>query len=107
MTKHLKYILLLLLIWPADCFSRDIFQQSIPQNIPQNTPQNTPKDSLLREIVAGYGQARVLVPFSGREEIQYYSRNMSVSSVKGRRMEIVISPLPWNGSFHRKPLMKF
>lgn len=85
MTKHLKYILLLLLIWPADCFSRDIFQQNIPQN--------TPQDSLLREIVAGYGQARVLVPFSGREEIQYYSRNMSVSSVKGRRMEIVISPL--------------
>ncbi|NLA48380.1 MAG: hypothetical protein GX876_02825, partial [Bacteroidales bacterium] len=83
MAKHLKYTLFLFLslflflIRPADCFCRDI----------------SPKDSLLREIVAGHGQARVTVPFSGKTEIQYFSRNVSVSSVKDEKMEIVISPL--------------
>jgi hypothetical protein len=83
MAKHLKYTLFLFLplflflICPADCFSRDI----------------SPKDSLLREIVSVHGQARVTVPFSGKTDIQYFSRNVSVSSVKDKKMEIVISPL--------------
>ncbi|NLN30417.1 MAG: T9SS type A sorting domain-containing protein [Bacteroidales bacterium] len=77
MAKYLKYTLLLFLICSADCFSRDI----------------SPKDSLLSEIVARYGQARVTVPFRDKKELQYFLRNVSVSSVKDKKMEMVISPL--------------
>ena len=50
-------------------------------------------DIRLREKVSVYGQARIKVPFTTTRQLEYLSRNLSVSAVRGKDIEIVISPL--------------
>jgi hypothetical protein len=55
--------------------------------------QETARDILLRDEVKKYGQARVEIPFPGATALNSLSQSVSVSAVKGRSVEIVISPL--------------
>lgn len=54
--------------------------------------QNTFDNNHLRELVARQGQARVIIPMQNTKTIEELSRNLSISSVKGETIEIVISP---------------
>ncbi len=77
MAYRLKYILFLLLFYSINLNSR-----FLPGN-----------DLILREQVSVYGQARIRVPLKGSRQLEYLSRNLSVSAVKRKDIEIVISPL--------------
>jgi len=77
MADRLKYILLLLLFYSLNCNSQVL----------------SGNDVLLRERVSGSGQARVRVPFTGTRQLEYLLHNLSVSSVRGKDIEIVVSPL--------------
>jgi hypothetical protein len=76
MTKHVIFILLLFQLIVADSFS-----------------QNPADDYLLRETIHRYGQARVLIPNTGRRLINDISDKVSISSVRGKFIELVITPL--------------
>ncbi|MFO7573774.1 MAG: M14 family zinc carboxypeptidase [Bacteroidales bacterium] len=69
-------ILLLLFILPSEIISQD----------------NSNNDKL-REAVRESGQAEVTVPYTGRNEVNYLSRKLSVYSVRDRLVYISISPL--------------
>ncbi len=55
--------------------------------------QETKNDSLLREEIITFGQARVKTTFSGKATIEDLSKNVSVSTVSDNHAEIVLSPL--------------
>ena len=76
MTKRVIIILFLLKFLVANCFS-----------------QNPGNDDLLRETIRRYGQARVSIPFPGVRVISALSDKVSISSVRGKTVEIVVSPL--------------
>ncbi|HPF04069.1 MAG TPA: M14 family zinc carboxypeptidase, partial [Bacteroidales bacterium] len=50
-------------------------------------------DDHLRNLVKKYGQATIKVPYPGYEELRKISSRLSVSSVRGKDIEIVLSPL--------------
>lgn len=55
--------------------------------------QDRPQDLLLREIISRYGQAEVEITSPGRSAMDIITRNVSVSSVKGDNVCIMLSPL--------------
>jgi hypothetical protein len=75
MTRRLIIILFLAQILIPDCF-----------------PQNYADDHLLRETIRLYGQARVSIPFPGARVIGDLSDKVSISSIRGKTVEIVVSP---------------
>jgi hypothetical protein len=75
MTRRLIIILFLAQILIPDCF-----------------PQNYADDYLLRETIRLYGQARVSIPFPGARVISDLSDKVSISSIRGKTVEIVVSP---------------
>jgi hypothetical protein len=58
----------------------------------ESLPQNIEKDNLLRMIISSYGQATVTIPKPGAREIDDLTRNVSISALKGKSLEIVLSP---------------
>lgn len=76
MEKHLKVILFVFSFYSLSCFSQTISDKE-----------------LLRKIVTTYGQARITIPFAGEKQLNYLSRNLSVSSVRDKKVEIVLSPI--------------
>jgi hypothetical protein len=56
-------------------------------------PQNTDNDNLLRTMISRYGQATVTIPLPGANALNDLSRNVSISSLKEKRLEIVLSRL--------------
>jgi hypothetical protein len=75
MIRRLIIILFLSQLLIPDCFS-----------------QSSNDDFLLRETIRQYGQARVLIPFPGARVISDLSDKVSISSVRGKTVEIVVSP---------------
>jgi len=75
MIKRIKIISFLLILFTFWCYSQ------LPSG-----------DELLRETIRKYGQARVNVPFPGTKQFAELSRNVSVSSLKDKTVEIVLSP---------------
>ncbi len=55
--------------------------------------QITEKNDLLRNLVGKNGQAEVTIVYPGPAETEYISRNLSIRSVKGKTVSIVITPL--------------
>lgn len=76
MQNHSGIILFLFVFLSLNCFAQD-----------------EPGDKQLRETIARDGQARITIPYSGRRQVDYLSRYLSVSSVKDKKVEIVLSPL--------------
>lgn len=56
-------------------------------------PQDTDKPDKLRDLVRRFGQAEVVIPYPGYENIGHLSRNVSIRSVKDKSVSIIISPL--------------
>ncbi len=59
----------------------------------ESQSQNLTDDNHLRESVARKGQARIITSVQNSKTIAELSRFVSISSVKGKSVEIVISPL--------------
>lgn len=59
--------------------------------------QKSVNDNLLRDIVRQNGQAEVTIPDPGVREMDWLTRNISISTVRDRTVHIVISPrtLEW------------
>jgi hypothetical protein len=55
--------------------------------------QENSKDKLLRDEIIRYGQARVAVEFPGNAAINELSIYVSVSAIRGKSVEITLSPL--------------
>jgi hypothetical protein len=55
--------------------------------------QNQKNDQILREAVSHYQQATIKIPYPGRLALSELSRKVSVSSVRDKYAEIVLSPL--------------
>jgi hypothetical protein len=55
--------------------------------------QNSINDNQLRSLVKEYQQAEVSIPFPGSASIEILTRHVSISSVKDKKVYIVISPL--------------
>ncbi len=64
--------------------------------------QEPVKDDLLKIMVARYGQATVSMPLPGAGEMDILSRNVSVSSLRDNKLEIVLSPLTVGWFISRK-----
>ena len=75
MIRRLVILLLLLTVLSFKCY-----------------PQNSNNDRL-REIVNRYKQARVAIPYPGFNAVSFISKNVSVESVKGKKLYLVLSPL--------------
>jgi hypothetical protein len=54
--------------------------------------QNHQNDQLLRETVSNYRQATVKIPYPGKKFLNGLSGNVSISSVRDKYAEIVLSP---------------
>ena len=65
----------------------------LPFFIRVSVSQDISKDNLLKEMVNQYGQARVTIPFTGVKAVNDLSQSVSISSVKDKTIEIVLSPL--------------
>jgi hypothetical protein len=76
MIKRLKIILSLLTLFTFRCYSQ------LPSG-----------DDLLRETIRQYGQVRITIPFPGSKQLSELSRNVSVTSLKDKTVEVVLSPL--------------
>ena len=76
MPRTLLISLLLLFILPSEIIAQD-----------------NSNNGKLREAVRESGQAEVTVPYTGRNEVNYLSRKLSVYSVRDRLVYISISPL--------------
>ena len=65
-------------------------------------PQNISNDNRLRDLVIQNGQAEVTIAFTTRKEADYLSRNLSISSVKDEKIQIVLSKetVEWFISHH-------
>jgi hypothetical protein len=74
-----KRLIIILTIVPFLCF--------------QAYSQNQQNDQLLREIVTRCHQATVKIPYPGKQALNELSGKVSVSSVRNRYAEIVVSPL--------------
>jgi len=59
----------------------------------ESLSQNSTQDKYLKEIVIRDGQARVTVPMQDATIFSELNRNLSISSVSGMSIEIVLSPL--------------
>ena len=55
--------------------------------------QNSSDDDRLRDIIKRYGQAEVIVPFTGSVIPENLTRNVSINTVREKVTEIVLSPL--------------
>ena len=64
--------------------------------------QDPEKDTLLGRLIGKYGQATVSIPLPGARELELLSGNVSVSSVKNKNLEIVLSPLTAGWFISRK-----
>jgi hypothetical protein len=69
----------------------------LTQVTPLTWSQNSMKDNQLRDLVRKYQQAEVTVPYPGSVAMETLTRNVSISSVKDKKVYIVISPrnLDW------------
>lgn len=76
MINRLKVILFLLPLFTLKCLS-----------------QISSGDDLLRETVRQYGQVRIAIPFTGVKQLKDLSKELSVSSLRGKSVEVVLSPL--------------
>jgi len=76
MVKRLNYLLLLLIICTLNCSS-----------------QTGSQNDILRETVAKYGQSRIRIPYQDKDQLQIKFTEVSVSSIKDKMVEIVLSPL--------------
>lgn len=85
MYKRIIILLILLQIIILNCF-----------------PQDGNRDALLRNEVAGFGQARVIIEKPGAKFLDEIFRNLSVSTVRGNSVELVISPLTIDWFLARK-----
>ena len=74
--KSLILFLIILAFFSSECF-----------------PQGKSKDDLLKEIVEQTGQAIVAIHLTEKSSVNELSRAVSISSVKGDLVEIVLSPL--------------
>lgn len=59
--------------------------------IPEAFPQSD-NDELLLSLVRKNGQAEVTIPFTGRKDIEYLTRNVSITSVRDNTIYIRLSP---------------
>jgi hypothetical protein len=59
---------------------------------PDSFPQIKSDNDLLRETVRLNGQVRVSIPLQGKNEMRNLSRMVSVSTVRNKSVEIVLSP---------------
>jgi murein tripeptide amidase MpaA len=55
--------------------------------------QNVNADNRLRDIVRQYGQAGVTIPYTDNKSLDLITRNVSILSVKDKRIYISLSPL--------------
>src|SRR4030042_5598062 len=76
MVNRLKVILFLLPLFTLKCLSQ------IPSGY-----------DLLRETVRQYGQVRIAIPYTGVKQLNDLSKELSVSSLRGKSVEVVLSPL--------------
>ncbi|MGQ9619997.1 MAG: M14 family zinc carboxypeptidase [Bacteroidales bacterium] len=60
------------------------------------------KDKRLIEEIKKSGQAEVLIPYPGRNEMEIITRNVSVTSVKNKSVYITLSPATLNWFLSRK-----
>lgn len=60
---------------------------------PELFSQEKQKDDRLRSIVNSSGQAAVTIPFPGAREMSVLSHKVSISSVRDKNVEIILSPL--------------
>ncbi len=60
---------------------------------PDSGAQDLVKNSILRDEVARYGQARVSISHPGISSLNDLSANVSVSAVRGKSIEITLAPL--------------
>lgn len=67
-----------------------------------SSAQDSVKDELLRHITVTKGQAIVTLPLLSSGEMNMLSKNVSVASVKGKEVEVVISPLTIEWFISRK-----
>ncbi|MBI5009692.1 MAG: hypothetical protein HZB98_08615, partial [Bacteroidia bacterium] len=58
---------------------------------PEVFSQEISKDDKLRAIVSQYGQADVTIPYTGRDQANYISRHLSVTSVKNKQIYISLA----------------
>ncbi len=58
-----------------------------------NYSQVISQDADLRNIVSTFGQAEVIIPVTGKNEIDQISRFVSIRSAKDKTLHIVLSPL--------------
>jgi len=77
MIKRLKIILSLFTLFTFWCYSQ------LPSG----------GDELLRETIRKYGQVRITIPFPGSKQVNELSQNVSVSSLRNKTVEVVLSPL--------------
>ena len=61
--------------------------------LPFATGQNKDKEALLRKEIALFGESRVSIEFPGYQIMSRISENLSVSSVRGKKIELAITPL--------------
>lgn len=54
--------------------------------------QEKGRDDILRNIVIHNGQAEIFIPYTGREQANFLSRYLSVSSLKNKQLYITLSP---------------
>jgi hypothetical protein len=64
--------------------------------------QEPVRDDLLKIMVARYGEATVSMPFPGAGDMDVLSRNVSISSLRDNKLEIVLSPLTVEWFISRK-----
>jgi len=56
-------------------------------------PQKTDNDNRLRAIINTYGQGTIIMARPGVRETDLLSKNVSISSARDNKLEIVLSPL--------------
>lgn len=67
-----------------------------------STAQEPERDDLLKKIVGNFGQVTVSMPFPGSRDMDVLTRNVSVSSRRDNKLEIVLSPLTVEWFISRK-----
>jgi hypothetical protein len=58
-------------------------------------PQFQENEKIIRERISRNGQAVVSMPLPGREKLDLLARNVSISSLKNKQLEIYLSPLTY------------
>ncbi len=73
MGRHYAILLLIIILQATECFSQNV------------------KDKELREEIRKHGEADVVIPYPGRTAIDSITRNVSITSVKNKKVYITLS----------------